>query len=96
MYLLAVAAKGRDLGAEGTLHFGFDFSKLPEDKQPASNAIFMQRLAKAGHGKVMTQGLESLSDNPMPGYRDAWPPAAIVAMLLFMFDLLRNKRQAAK
>lgn len=91
-YLLTASAKGGDLRAEETLHFGFDASKLPEDHQPATNDVFMQNLAKAANGKALTQASYQISDSLQPGYKDAWQLAAIAAMLLFVIDLLWNRR----
>jgi uncharacterized membrane protein len=95
-YLFSVSAKGRDMSAEGMLHFGFDFSKLPEDKYQATELAFMQKLAETANGKIISLGQESLSGNIGSGYKNVWQPAAIASMLLFLLDLLWNKLKRQK
>jgi uncharacterized protein YegL len=89
-YLLAVASKGSSVEDE-TLHFGFDFSKLPEDKESGANNIFLKKLVEAAHGRILNQTTKPLRMNAAPGNRDLWQFAAILSLVLFIINLcVRN------
>jgi Ca-activated chloride channel homolog len=92
-YLLTVASK-RGSTEEEILHFGFDFSKLPENREPTANQIFMQKLAETAHGRVLSQSSKPQFDNGSPAQRDLWQIAAILALLLFLVDLLIRQKPA--
>jgi hypothetical protein len=87
MHLFTVTAKSKDPVREDVLHFGFDFSKLPEDKMLSPNQAFLRRLAEAAGGQVLNRAsvLPDLSRGP--AYWNAWQLAAIVSILLFLIDL---------
>jgi Ca-activated chloride channel homolog len=94
-YLLTVASKSSSSGDE-TLHFGFDFSKLPEDRESGANKVFMQKLAESAHGRILTNqpSAPGILIDAAPGHHDFWQVAALLALLLFLVDLfIRRKPQ---
>jgi hypothetical protein len=78
-YLLTVGSK-----ESGALHVGFDFSKLPEDRGVSANESFLSQLAQIAANR----------NEIAPGYKDAWPWAAMIAILLFLFELAIKRRAA--
>jgi uncharacterized membrane protein len=95
MYLFEVAAKRREGAGKDVLHFGFDFSKLPEDRKLFTDQVFMRRLAEAGGGFVLNPMSGSLQVSRESGNRDAWQLAAVLALLLFILDLFLRQIEAA-
>jgi hypothetical protein len=87
MYLFSIAAKSGDTGREEVLHFGFDFSKLPEDRKLFSDQVFIHSLAETAGGLVLNRASDLRLSSRASGYRDAWPLAAIIAIFLFLIDL---------
>jgi Ca-activated chloride channel homolog len=96
IYLFTVSAKGHEPEAGSTLHFGIDFSKLPEDRCQTPDMPLIVKLATAAGGQIMSNGQESLSKNLDSVYIDAWQPTAICAMLFFMLDLIWNMQRKQK
>jgi Ca-activated chloride channel homolog len=86
-YLFTVAAKARDADSENMLHFGFDFSKLSEEKHAVADIAFMHKLADSAGGLVLNETSKTYPVVRMKDYRDVWPLAAMIAMLLFLVDL---------
>jgi hypothetical protein len=84
-YLLTVSSKG-SAGKNETLHFGFDFSKLPEDKESISNKAFLQRLAEMAHGRILNKASNPDFRDGSRAYRDLWQIAATLALLLFLIN----------
>lgn len=87
VYLFTVAANKGNAEGEKHLHFGFDFSKLSEDRQKFSDRLFLRGIAEKAGGTVITGPAEFPQTDQVSGYRDAWQLAAIIAMLLFLVDL---------
>ncbi len=94
MYSFSVTAEGGDAGREDTLHFGSDFSKLPEDRKLFSDQNFILSLAETAGGQVLHPSSALLEINRSPAYRNAWQLATIFALLLFLIELAIRLRRS--
>jgi Mg-chelatase subunit ChlD len=87
-YLFSAVASGPGPGAGDSLHFGFNLSRFPEDKQQTSDRPFLATLADKTNGRILEQtGTPALEAARTSGYSDAWQIAVLAALLLFVLDI---------
>ena len=87
-YLFSTAASGQAPGTGDSLHFCFNLSRFPEDKQQTTNRPFLAMLADKTNGRILEQpGTPALEATRTSGYSDAWQIAVLAALLLFLLDI---------
>jgi hypothetical protein len=91
-YLFSAVASGKGEGAGNSLHFGFDLSRFPEDKQQNSDRPFLASLAGRANGGILEgTGSPALAGTRTSGYSDAWQIAVLAALLLFVLDIAEQR-----